>query len=121
MTEYRVGPAEEIAEGGRKVVQCGDAEIGIFRFKGELYAWHNQCPHRMGPVCQGRLYNKVTEPFDEIGKVRTLQYDEDCMHIVCPWHGYEFDVTTGKNEATKLFRLRPATLKVEDGEVHVVL
>ena len=121
MAEYRVGAEADIPEGGRKVVQCGDVEIGIFRLKGQLHAWHNQCPHRQGPVCQGRLYNRVLEPVDEIGKVRTLQYDEEQLHLVCPWHGYEFNLATGRNAASKTLRLRPAKLRIDGGEVHVVL
>jgi nitrite reductase/ring-hydroxylating ferredoxin subunit len=122
MAEYRVGAESEIAEGGRKVVQCGDAEIGIFRFQGQLHAWHNRCPHREGPVCQGRLIHRVIEPVAAGGTVRTLDYDDDHLHIICPWHGYEFDVADGTTVgAAKTMRLRSAKLRVEDGEVYVVL
>lgn len=121
MAEYLVGRAEDIADGGRKVVQCGEREIGIFRVKGELRAWHNSCPHRQGPICQGHIYPRVIEPVDEKGEVRTLQYDESSMHLVCPWHGYEFNLETGKNPGFARMGLRPAELKVSEGELYVVL
>ena len=119
--DYLVGSADELTEGGRKVVQCGEAEIGVFRVKGKLYAWHNLCSHRQGPICQGRIYHRVIEPVAADGTVRTLQYDEETINIVCPWHGYEFDLTTGEAQGHSRSRLRPAKLREEDGQIYVVL
>lgn len=121
MGEYRVGSASEIPDGGRKVVQCGQFEIGIFRIRGDLVAWHNSCPHRQGPICQGRIYQRVVEPVDEKGEVRMLQYDEEHLHLVCPWHGYEFDLATGRNAAVRSMGLRKATLRQDGDELYVVL
>jgi nitrite reductase (NADH) small subunit len=42
---------------------------------GKIYAINNTCLHRGGPLGQGTLEGKV---------------------VTCPWHGWEFDVTTGK-------------------------
>ena len=92
MPEYRVGTAADIPEGGKLVVACGSAEIGIFRVGGELFAWHNSCGHRQGPVCQGRLFRRVIEPVADDGTVRALAYARRQTHIICPWHGYEFDM-----------------------------
>ena len=92
---YLVGKRDEFSEGGRKVISCDGAEIGVFMVDGDLFAWHNECPHRFGPVCQGRLYKRVLEPVDGDGKVRALAYDEGVTNIVCSWHGYEFDLKTG--------------------------
>lgn len=120
MAEFLVGPESEIPDGGRKVVACGEAEIGIFRVKGQLHAWHNSCPHRQGPICQGRIYPRVIEPVDENGEVRTLAYDEADQHLVCPWHGYEFNLETGRSPGGR-GRLRKAQLKLDEGQVYVVL
>ena len=62
MTEYRAGRIDEFKEGGRLLLKCGDAEIGIFMIDGEFHAWHNACAHRGGPVCQGRIMKRVVEP-----------------------------------------------------------
>ena len=119
MPEYRVGTAADIPEGGKLVVACGSAEIGIFRFGGQLYAWHNSCGHRQGPVCQGRLFRRVLEPVAEDGTVRALEYSAEAMHIVCPWHGYEFDVRTGEHPGDANMRLRKAQVRAEGDEVFV--
>ena len=121
MREFLVGPASEIPDGGRKVVQCGQFEIGIFRVKGELVAWHNTCPHRQGPICQGRVYQRVVEPVDEKGEVRMLQYDDEHLHLVCPWHGYEFAIETGWHPAKRSIRLARVAVDEEGGDVYVAL
>ena len=97
MKSYVVGRLDEFAEGSRKVISCDGTEVGVFKIDGELVAWHNQCAHRQGPVCQGRIYAKVEEPVDQNGHTRMLHYNEEEKHIVCPWHGWEFDVRTGRS------------------------
>lgn len=118
---YLVARRREIEEGGRRVVSCDGTEIGVFQIKGKLVAWHNECPHRGGPVCQGRMYKRVVEPLDAEGKMRALAYDEDTTNIVCTWHGYEYDVETGVNQGSTKFRLRPAKIEEKDGDVYVVV
>ena len=118
--KFVVGPEAEIPEGGRKVVRCGEREIGIFRVKGELHAWHNRCPHRQGPVCQGRIFPRVVEPVDGEQNTRMLQYDETAMHLARPWHGYEFNVETGR-DITGRYGLRRVNLTIESETVYVLL
>jgi nitrite reductase/ring-hydroxylating ferredoxin subunit len=84
MRSYPVGRVEEFAEGSRKVVSCDGTEIGVFKIGGELVAWYNQCSHRQGPVCQGRIYQRVIEPVDAEQRTRMLAFDENDIHIVCP-------------------------------------
>jgi len=121
MPEYSVGVTSDYAEGTRKVMICGDKEIGIFKVGGEFYAWHNRCAHRAGPVCQGRIMKKVLEPVDPEGHVRTLEYDENELHIICPWHGYEFNIRTGQHPGNPKVRLLKADVIVRDKEVYVRL
>ena len=43
-----VAHSEDVAEGGRYVVALSDSlHIGIFRFRGKLYAYENTCPHQV--------------------------------------------------------------------------
>lgn len=119
MTEYRAGSLDEFKDGGRVLLKCGDAEIGIFMLDGELYAWHNECAHRGGPVCQGRIMKRVVEPVASDGTVRALAYHAAETHIVCPWHGYEYNVKTGRHPGQAGLRLRQATVTVRNGAVYV--
>jgi nitrite reductase/ring-hydroxylating ferredoxin subunit len=72
-------------------------------------------------VCQGRIYAKVLEPVDANGHTRMLQYSESEKHIVCPWHGWEFNLKTGKHPSNARAHLRKAKLEIADGQVYVVL
>ncbi len=121
METIRIGRIEDFGERDRKVIAHGDVEIGVFRVDGEFYAWHNDCAHRGGPVCQGRLYGRVEEPVAEDGTVGALRYKPGSLNIVCPWHGYEYDIRTGVNQGHPALRLRKAEVQVTNGEVYVVL
>jgi nitrite reductase/ring-hydroxylating ferredoxin subunit len=115
-----VGLAEDVLEGGRVVVDVDGIEIGIFRLDGRLYAWENRCVHAGGPVCQGKLMNRVVERLD-VGK-RSLGDDfSAALHIVCPWHGYEYDVRTGEHPADPDLRLRSVEVEERGGEILVRL
>lgn len=119
-TPVLVARSEDVAEGGRYVVALDDAlHIGIFRFRGRLYAYENTCPHQGGPVCQGRLVSGVRENLDDRGHSRGLAFDPDDPHIVCPWHGVEYRVTTGEHPGFSGFRLTAFEVREENGEIHV--
>jgi nitrite reductase/ring-hydroxylating ferredoxin subunit len=103
-----VGAGERVPEGGRLVVDIGDKTIGIFRVDGNLYAWENRCAHQGGPVCQGKIIPRVTEIIEPGGESRGFAFDESHLHIVCPWHGFEYDIKTGVHPgrpAAKLIRV----------------
>lgn len=119
MTEYLVGRIDEFEEGGRRLLKCGDVEIGVFMIDGELHAWHNECAHRGGPVCQGRILKRVVERVESDGTVRMFQYHAEDTHIVCPWHGYEYNIKTGEHPGHSALRLRKANVTVRNGEVYV--
>lgn len=119
MQEYSAGKAADYGDGDRKVIVCGDMEVGVFKIDGEFYAWHNRCAHRAGPVCQGRIMKRVLEPVAEDRTVRGMEYDEAETNIVCPWHGYEFSIKTGHHQGSSRFRLRKAEMTIRDGEIYV--
>jgi nitrite reductase/ring-hydroxylating ferredoxin subunit len=62
---------------------------------------------------------RVLEPVADDMTVRTQEYDEAQRHIVCPWHGYEFNIKTGLNQGSDRLRLRKADLSIRDGEIYV--
>ncbi len=121
MPEIHVGAENEYGEGGRKVITTGNLEIGVFRIKGEFYAYENFCAHMGGPVCQGRIFKRVEENVQPDGKSLGLKFSEDHTHIVCPWHGYEYDLETGCVPAKPTLRLRKIEVVRRAGEVYVVV
>jgi nitrite reductase (NADH) small subunit len=121
--EVFVAGEEEIADGGRKVVEVGGVEIGVFRNDGAYYAWRNECPHQGGPVCQGVVTRKVEERLDGDRRSLGIHYvgGNENHNVVCPWHGYEFDMRTGRHVGFATMRLRGYPIKVRDGAIYVVL
>jgi nitrite reductase/ring-hydroxylating ferredoxin subunit len=118
---HPIGRSEQVPEGGRFVVDIGATTVGVFRFKSTLYAYENVCAHSGGPVCQGRLVPRVRELLDEAQRTVGAAFDEDDLHIVCPWHGAEYSVTTGAHPAQPLFTLRGFPVDEEGGTVYVTL
>jgi nitrite reductase/ring-hydroxylating ferredoxin subunit len=103
-----VGASDRVPEGGRLVVDVGEKTIGIFRVEGHLYAWENVCAHQGGPVCQGKMIPRVTEVIDQGGESHGFAFDPSHAHIVCPWHGFEYDIKTGSHPgrpAAQLIRI----------------
>ena len=115
-----IARSQDLPAGGRLVVEVAGSEIGIFRISGALRAYANYCPHVGGPVCQGLMIHRVVERIDE--RRRSLGDDfSDDMNIVCPWHGYEFDLATGRHAGAPTTRLRSYDVWEQGGEILVKL
>jgi len=91
-----VARAADIPEGERKIVTLDKLSIGVFHHKGQWYALRNSCLHRGGPVCTGALEGDT---------------------LICPWHGFEYDVTTGKFLSDPNARLDTYPVFIEADEV----
>ncbi|GAA4762868.1 Rieske (2Fe-2S) protein [Actinomycetospora chibensis] len=122
---YDVGASDEVAERGRLVVTLGGGPdavtIGVFRFGGTLYAYENRCAHQGGPACQGRIVSRVRERLDDQQRSLGTVFDETTMHIVCPWHGFEYDVTTGRHPGRPDYALRGVSVDEEGGRIRVTV
>ena len=91
----RLGDTADFEAAGRTLVRVGDRELAVFAVDGAWYAYENRCPHAGGPVCQGRILPRVEIDVDEEGHVGELRFSEEDFHLVCPWHGWEFDLRSG--------------------------
>lgn len=90
--QHVVAELGEIPPGSRKIVTVNGREIGIFNVKGTLYAIRNRCPHQGGPLCQGTIGGFVSSSAP--GEYR---YERAGEMIRCPWHQWEYDITTGQS------------------------
>ncbi len=121
MKEIFVAKESELTDGDRKVVSVDGIDVGVFRVDGELVAWRNHCPHAGGPVCQGTMMQGVEERLDENRRSLGIHYKDGTMHVVCPWHGFEFNLKTGKHAGVDRFRLKSHAVEVRDGDIYVTL
>jgi nitrite reductase (NADH) small subunit len=92
MKRHQVAKAGEIPVGGRKIVMAGRLEVGIFNVAGEIKAYRNACPHAGAPVCTGKI-SGTSQP----SKVYEYIYGSEGFILRCPWHGWEFDLRTGRH------------------------
>ena len=118
MNEIMVGELSEFAEGGYRVLRVDTFEFGIFREGDHLVAYENHCPHDGGPVCQGKVIPRVEEELAPDQTSRGLRFSKK-RNIVCPWHGWEFDIESGRHCGDPKYRLRPVDVKVRDNRVYV--
>lgn len=119
MREIFVAKEGEIADRDRKVVADNNLEIGVFRLGDEYYAWENNCPHSGGPVCQGRVMNRVTEALDDRKRSHGFRFVDEDVHIICPWHGFEFNIRTGTHPGDPQAQLNGFDITLRDGGIYV--
>lgn len=72
----RVASIGDIPVGTGKELMAGDRIVAVFNVDGQLHALDGICPHAGGPLGEGALRGTT---------------------VTCPWHGWQFDVVTGKH------------------------
>jgi nitrite reductase (NADH) small subunit len=75
MAFLRASKKEEVPPGTIREFQLDGKTVAVANFDGKFFAINNVCLHRGGPLGQGELAGKT---------------------VTCPWHGWQYDVTTGK-------------------------
>jgi nitrite reductase/ring-hydroxylating ferredoxin subunit len=101
MTEFvPVAEVADVPPGTGAVVHAGDRPIALFNVDGEFYAIDNTCLHRGGPVGEGDLEETI---------------------VTCPWHGFQYDVTTGRNVLDPDVGLDTFPVRVVQGRVEIAI
>lgn len=114
--EAVVAPVSELPPGTHKVVRVRNLDIGVFNVGGIYHALHSMCPHQFGPLCEGPVGGEM------ICNARTgwhYEWIRSGEILTCPWHGMEFDLTTGQCLSQPKVKVRRFPVRVVDGEVRV--
>lgn len=112
---------DELKEKKPFTVECAGVGVGVILFRGNLYAYENRCAHMGGPVCLGSVFGRVRVALNEV-KMVVNEYEstqEACL--VCPWHGFEYDLVTGECIADRSYRLNKLTVRTDNNTVYVEL
>jgi len=105
--------AADLADGERLIVTVQGRSIGIFNVGGRFYAFLNRCPHRGAELCKGDILGGLES--DRPGEFRL---DPEHRFLVCPWHGWEYDLETGESWFDPArTKARPFRVDVETGEI----
>jgi 3-phenylpropionate/trans-cinnamate dioxygenase ferredoxin subunit len=95
---YEIGPAD-LPDGERLFVEIGGKPIVVFIIAGQYFAIGDICTHDDGPLGDGLLENH---------------------NVVCPRHGAEFDVRTGKALTMPAVVDIPSyPVKLQDGKIFI--
>ena len=94
----KVCKTSDLAAGSGRTVDVNGKAVAIFNVDGTFCAIDNTCLHRGGPLGEGELEGKT---------------------VICPWHGWRYDVTTGVNEMNPAVMVSKYDLKVEGEDVLV--
>lgn len=94
----KVAQTTDIEPGQGKVIEAEGKTLAVFNVDGSFYAVDNTCLHRGGPLGEGELDGKV---------------------VTCPWHGWQYDVTTGRHAMNPSVAVRRYEVKVEGDEVKI--
>lgn len=99
MTSWQyLAKVDDVPEGtGTELVVEGTL-IALFHADGQFYALDGVCPHAGGPLGKGSLAGHV---------------------VTCPWHGWQFDVSTGQHCLNPNLHHRTFPLKMKNDEIHI--
>ena len=75
MALHKVATTKDLPPGGAREVKVAGRSIAMFNVEGTIHAIDNECTHDGGPLSEGVV-------------------SDAC--VICPWHGAEFDLRTGK-------------------------
>ena len=92
MGRHVIGRTSELPPGARRIVEADGRSIGVFNVGGRFYALRNSCPHQAAPLCLGAIKG-MTMP----SKPGEYVWAREGEILRCPWHGWEFDITTGRS------------------------
>jgi len=74
---FRTIPAKGIPQGEATQVRVGDEDVILVWARDELTAYENRCAHEEMPLSDALV-------------------DTMACTVMCPWHGYRYDSTTGE-------------------------
>jgi nitrite reductase (NADH) small subunit len=96
----RAAGTGDVKPGSGIVAEINGKSIAVFNIEGSFYAIDNTCIHRGGPLGEGEVEGTV---------------------VTCPWHGWQFNVTTGACVNNPSGRVESYPVKVEGADVKVLL
>jgi nitrite reductase/ring-hydroxylating ferredoxin subunit len=114
MRRRSVCSIDDLPPGTMKLIPVGKFGVGVYNVGGSLYAIANYCAHEGAPLCMGYVGGTNEFAPDLPGQ---LQYVREGEIVRCPWHQWEFDITTGRTLADPRKRIRTYQVDVADGEV----
>jgi nitrite reductase/ring-hydroxylating ferredoxin subunit len=94
----RLAAVSDLPAGSGGEFVAGGRIVALYNVGGQFHALDGICPHQGGPLGKGALAGCI---------------------VTCPWHGFQFDVTTGQHQTSRSLVQERFPVKVEGGGVWV--
>ena len=94
----KIASLSDLPAGTAKTVEIGGTAIALYNVGGRVHATTNTCPHRGGPLGEGVLGGEV---------------------ITCPWHAFEYEVTSGRCLTNPSLQITCFPVKLEGQDILV--
>ncbi len=96
MTAVALIDAESVPTGTSAEVVANGRIFAVFNVDGVFFVLDGICPHAGGPLGKGTLCGNI---------------------VTCPWHGWQFDVSTGQHCLSQRLHQTRYEAKIECGKV----
>ena len=104
--------AAALPEGAKTSVDAFGSTVALFNVGGRVYALDNHCAHHGGPLCHGRVGGTLTAP-----RAYEYRYDAGRPVVTCPWHGWQYDLETGRALFDPRVFVTRYEARIENGEI----
>jgi len=98
MAFLRVLKKDEVPAGMIRELQIDGKVLALANVDGKFYAIDNVCLHRGGPLAEGELSGHS---------------------VTCPWHGWQYDVTTGKTTMNPAVGVQTYAVEVRGDDIYI--
>ena len=101
MAFTRVARVADVPDGQGRLVEADGVTLALFNAgDGRYHATSPLCPHEDGPLADGWLEGEA---------------------VVCPWHGFDFDLATGRCKVDDSLRIAVYPVRVSGDAIEVDL
>lgn len=97
---HRLAKTNDVPPGSSGEFTVAGRIVALFHTGEGFYALDGVCPHAGGPLGKGTLQDHI---------------------VTCPWHGWQFDVTTGQHCLNATLRHTTFPVRVEGDDILVQL
>ena len=95
----RICSVDEIPRLGSRVVKSAGVDIAVFRnAEDEVFAMHDKCPHKGGPLSQGIVHGR---------------------RVTCPLHGWNIGLDDGQAVTPDVGHTSCVEIKIESGSIYL--
>lgn len=92
----KIGTVREFDSGKPRSVRLGDRRVAVFHVGRQWFALEDVCPHMRARLSEGSVHG---------------------CQVTCSWHGWTFDLRSGRSLTKSWARVRTCPVRIENDEV----